>query len=281
MKNTIITRIAFLVVTLLLFTKCEEQKNIILDVGDGFVQFESSAVDIVENSATPVTATVLFGGDLSKNTDGITVNFEVISDDNTRYTVSPAGGSVTIPAGESSADITITPVDNVLVDGNAEVTVKLLDTSSLPVGIGGENTNFNELVITIVDNDCPVAINDFVGTYSVSENFTSGNNSPNGLSDFFNESYQLEMALDPNDISGTQLIITNSPGFNTYIVDGTVLKFDTCNNKITFDGKSEVQVALFRTYAYEVSSYSEADLEIKASGPFLNFGPYQFTFTKQ
>lgn len=280
MKINKILVIASAVIYSLLLTSCEEQENISLEIGDGFVQFAQTSGSVAENSADPLVATVLFGGNSEDNPNGITVNFEVISDDSSRFQVSPAGGSISIPAGEVSADIIITPVDNFLVDGNLDVKIKLLDSSSVPVGIGGENVNFNEIDLSIVDNDCPIDINAFVGTYSVFENFTAGVNSPRGLSSFFGESYQLEMALDPNDASGTQLIITNSIGFDTYIVNGTVLKFDTCNNAVTFNGQSRVQVALFRTFVYTNSTYSEDDLVIKATGPLSTFGDYQFTFTK-
>jgi len=278
MKNII--KILFLSFVFV-FTSCEEEENVSLAVGEGFIQFAKTSANLPEESSSPTTVTVVYGGSAEQNTNGITVDFEVTSSDNSRYTVSPSGGSVTIPAGQVSADITITPVDNFDVDGNVDVTVKLSTSSSKPIGLGGENVRFNEFVVTLIDNDCPININAFVGTYSVSENFTAGVNSPSGLSDFFGESYQLEMVLDPNDISGTQLVITNSVGFNTYVPDGTIIKFDTCNGKVSFDGQNQVNVALFRDFQYTDSSYSEADAEILCTGPLATFGAYQFTFTKQ
>ncbi len=56
-------------------------------------------------------------------------------------------GSAIIPAGQSFLDITITPVDDTLVEGPEKVTLTLNDTGSYDVGAPGTAT------ITIADND--------------------------------------------------------------------------------------------------------------------------------
>lgn len=264
-----------------IFTSCEEQKNIQLEIGEGFIQFERTSISIAENSSVPVNIAVLYGGSIESNTDGININFSLDGEDASRFIISPANGSLQIPAGEVSANITIQAIDNVIVDGDLNFTITLTSDSDKPVGIGGEGVRNHIINVTIVDNDCPVDINGFVGTYTVSENFTAGVNAPNGLRNFFGESYQLELSLAPNDPSGTKLVVNNSFGFDTYIVNGTILAFDTCNNKITFNGNSSVQVALFRTFVYTESSYDETNFTINATGPLATFGAYQFTFTKQ
>jgi hypothetical protein len=270
----------FSLIASLVFTNCEQQENITFDNNNGFVQFAQTEASIVENSADPIEVTVLFGGSAEQNSMGITVNYELTSADTTRYTVTPAGGTLMIPAGEVEANILLTPINNLFVDGNADISISLAASSSVPVGLGGAGLAFNTLSITIVDDDCPISINDFVGTYSVDENFTAGRNSPSGLNDFFGESYQLEMVLDPTDVVGNKLIVTNSAGFNQYVPNGTVLTFDTCNGKVTFDGANSVNLALFRDYEYTDSSYDENNFIIKATGPLSTFGEYQFTFTK-
>ena len=264
-----------------LFISCGEQENILFGTSNGFIQFSGTTATVVENSTDPVVLNVIFGGDASQNTSGITVNFEVTSSDAARYSVVPANGTLEIPAGQVSAEITLTPLDNLQVDGNVDITVALSNSSSVPVGLGGQGLNFNMVAVTLVDDDCPISINDWVGTYSVDENFTAGRNSPSGLSDFFGEAYQFDLALDPTDTVGNKLIMTNSSGFNTYIADGTVLAFDTCNGKVSFDGANEVEVALFRNFQYTDSTYDETAFIIKATGPLATFGEYQFTLTKQ
>lgn len=259
------------------FSSCEED-IVVYDNPTGYIQFATEDDGTVnELTEDPSVTSVILGTE--SNPNGVDVNFTVTSSDPSRYTVSPSNGVLTIPAGEFSGDIIITPVDNFDVDGDVEITITLEESSDLPVGIGGENNFFNVRTVNLVDNDCPIDINAFVGTYSVSENFTAGVNSPLGLSDFFGESYQVELALVPNDITGTKVVITNSTGFDTYFDDGVVMSFLTCNGEVSFDAGFP-RVALFRTFAYTASSYSEDDLVITATGPLATFGAYQFTLTK-
>ena len=271
----------FYLVIALVFTSCEQQENVMYTSEKGFVQFATASSSAIENNETATVISVLFGGKASQNTSGITVNFEVTSSDATRYAISPANGTVEIPAGEVSAEITFTPINNLLVDGNVDIVISLSNTSSVPVGLGGEGINFSAFEMTLVDDDCPIAINDWVGTYTVFENFTGGGNAPLGLNNFFGETYQVDLVLDPTDVVGNKLILSNSPGFDTYIANGTIIAFDTCNGKISMNGGNSAEVALFRDFIWDDSSYSESKFEIQATGPLATFGPYQFTLTKQ
>ncbi|GAA4961932.1 hypothetical protein [Algibacter aquimarinus] len=276
MKKYIYKLMALLVV--FSFASCEEDP-VVFDASGGFVQFSSESAAITEDSGDVVSTVILGSG---SNPSGVSVDFTITTDDASRFSVSPASGTVEIPAGEFSADITITAIDNFDVDGDVELVINLSTSSSLPVGIGGEGVNFASRAITIIDNDCPLDINAFVGTYMVSEQFTAGQNAPRGLSDFFSESYQVEIALDPNDTSGTKVIITNSAGFNTYIGDGgpVVMSFNSCPGTLTFDAGFPT-VGLFRTFEYTASSYSEDSPQvIKCEGPLATFGDYEFVFTK-
>ncbi|MEI7928416.1 MAG: SdiA-regulated domain-containing protein, partial [Verrucomicrobiales bacterium] len=56
-------------------------------------------------------------------------------------------GAAIIPSGQSYVDITITPVDDALVEGNESLTLTLFDTGSYDVGSPSSAT------VTIVDND--------------------------------------------------------------------------------------------------------------------------------
>lgn len=264
--------------TVFLFAACSKNVQPIFDTPNGFIQFASSTASITENSSDLMVTTVLFGGE--SNETGITVKYTVTSSDPSRYTLTPSSGTIDIPAGEFSTDIVLKPIDNFDVDGNVDVLIELTTASSKPIGVAGENIEFAKKAITIIDNDCPIDINSWVGTYTVFENFTSGGNAPSGLNNFFGESYQVELSLLPGDITGTKVVINNSVGFNTYFIDGSVMSFDTCNKKISFDAGFPV-VGLFRTFEFTDSSYNESKFEIVATGPLANFGPYQFTLTKQ
>lgn len=132
---------------------------------------------------------------------------------------------------------------------------------------------------------CPTLLDGFVGTYSVSEQFTGGTNAPNGLSDFFGESYQIEITAMVGDTTGTKFVINNSAGFDAYFVDGTILTlgFDGAG-AISFDdalvGPPNPVVAFFRIFEYDTTSSSTCDFTITCSGPLSVFGPYEFVLTQ-
>lgn len=260
-----------------MFSSCEEDL-IVYDTPNGYVQVNAETGSIGEGSADAFVTSVLLGA--ASNPNGVTVNFTVASTDPSRYIVSPSSGTIEIPAGEFSADITIQPVDNLLVDGDLDIVLTLTTDNVLPIGIGGEGINAAAQTITLVDDDCPVDINAFVGTFSVAEKFTGGANAPSGLKDFFEEAYQLEISLAPNDPTGTKIVINNSPGFDVYIPNGTVMTFQACPGTVVFDAGFPT-VALFRQFVYTASEYSDgATPTIKCSGPLATFGPYEFILTK-
>lgn len=154
MKKTKILSL-LLFTTIMLFIGCSEQENVQLEIGDGFIQLADTSASISEDSSGNIKTTVLLGASNQYNTNGIKVNFSISSDDASRYVVSPAGGVLTIPAGEVSADIILTPVDNIINDGNIEVNLTLLNTSDKPIGIGGQGLKNISKKILITDNDCP------------------------------------------------------------------------------------------------------------------------------
>ncbi len=266
--------LVLLLIAFVCFTSCEEDL-IVYDTPNGFLQVAAETASVTENDPSDVVTTFLYGG--SSNVSGITVNYTVTGD-TSRFNLTPSTGSVEIPAGEFSASIVLTAIDNFASDGNEDVVITISD-GSLPVGIGGEGNFSVSKTITIIDDDCPITINDWVGTYSVAEQFTAGVNSPLGLADFFGESYQLDAILAPGDTTGIKIAFSNSLGFNTYIADGTVMTFFTCSSTVGFDAGFP-EVALFRVFEFETATYDEAGLSISAEGPLATFGPYIFTFTR-
>jgi len=66
--------------------------------------------------------------------------------------------------------------------------VVLTETSSntITAGLAGESFPVSRRIVI------NPGLDDFVGVYSVSEQFTAGQNAPFGLSDFFGESYQIK-----------------------------------------------------------------------------------------
>jgi hypothetical protein len=145
-----ILKIIPLVCLALTLQNCEE--DLIIYGEDSFVQLENDAVaSVVENSGTSVPVNVLLG---SPQASDVTVNFDITgSATASRYTLSSS--AITIPAGETSGSISLTPVDNEEIDGDVDVILTLSSSSSLPVGVGGEAVNSVQKTITIVDDNVP------------------------------------------------------------------------------------------------------------------------------
>ena len=265
-------------ISLGLLVSCEEDLAV-YDTPEGFIQFSSASGSIEEAALDgPSVTTVLLGS--GTNTSGVTVNFSVTASDPSRFTVEPASGTLEIPAGSFSADIVITPIDNVTVDGDMAITLELQAGSSVPVGLGGEGLEGNVRTITLIDDDCPVDINAFIGTFSVAEVFTSGVNEGLTLAGAFGESYQLEMVAQPGDATGTKLVVSNSAGFNTYLPDGTVITLQACPGTVGWSA-NPINVALFADLTIEASVFDEVAGSITASGPLGGFGPYELVLTRQ
>jgi hypothetical protein len=132
MKKNISLILSLLVV--LTLASCGEEELVIFDKTP-FIQLENETGQTTEDS-NPVVTRVFLGS--ADNPNGTTVNFTVTSSDPSRYTVSPASGVIEIPAGEFSANITISPIDNLAVDGNVDIILALTPTNGIPVGLGGE-----------------------------------------------------------------------------------------------------------------------------------------------
>ncbi|MBD2494445.1 Ig-like domain-containing protein [Nostoc sp. FACHB-280] len=115
-----------------------------------------------EAAADPGTFRITRTGD---TTNALTVNYTVGGGANqTDYTPNLTG-SVVIPVGQSFVDITITPVDDSLLEGNETVTLTLVDTADYDLGATATAT------VTIADNDVApgaIRIHDIQGTAHIS-----------------------------------------------------------------------------------------------------------------
>lgn len=260
-------------------TSVSEASNIISSTdGTSSITSENTVEIAVIRTGTDFSseATVDF---TATTTYAVTSDFFDEGDDASSTVTFSDEGSLTISAGQTRGFIVVSIGDDVVASGDRTITVTLTGTSAGELGLTESDPKTTQAV-TIVDDDCPIAIADWVGVYDVDENFTDGVNAPFGLADFFAESYQVEIALDPTDATGTKVVITNSDGFNTYFTDGLVMTFLTCPGQVAFSEPAP-NVALFRDFEFETSSYNEGNFSIKCEGPLATFGPYQFTLTKQ
>ena len=148
----------FSLVISLVFTSCEEQENVMYTSEKGFVQFKAESSSLFEDATAPVKISVQYGGSIESNTNGIDVKFDVSTLDASRFIITPSNGTLTIPAGEASANIEIMPIDNIISDGNLAIDITLSKENIKGIGIGGEALKNISYSLTIVDNDCPTAI---------------------------------------------------------------------------------------------------------------------------
>lgn len=156
--------------------------------------------------------------------------------------------------------------------------VVLTGTSSSQITAGFENYPVSQRVVIY-------SASSLEGTYSVNEQFIAGANAPFGLSDFFGESYQVELALLPGDETGRKMIVNNSAGYDTYFIPDTEVTFEL-DGRVTFDDGYSTEgypvVALFNIHEIENSSYSYdgTTFTLSCDGPLATFGDYRFILTK-
>jgi hypothetical protein len=151
MKN--IYKLATFFVVITFFASCEE--DLIIFDNTSFIQLQNAtATTLVENSGTSIEVVAQLA---SPQATDITVNFDATGDA-ARYTLSAS--SIVIPAGDTEGSVSVSAIDDDLINGDTDVEISLATSSGLPVGIGGEGLNSVSKTITIIDDNVPC--NDYV-----------------------------------------------------------------------------------------------------------------------
>lgn len=183
------------------FMACEKSAPVVF-TGEKFVHFQDTLLTISESSAKedangtlqPIPSIVTLR--INRATTDISKELVVAFSVKAKYvtidtvTGSPTQGkeielgdvpateyflssptAVTIKAGEAFAFITVTAKDNDITDGNKKLTFTLESTSdaSFTLGYPGPAKKAKSMELYIEDDDCPLDIDDFVGTLRVSE----------------------------------------------------------------------------------------------------------------
>lgn len=146
--------LATVLLTLLLLTSCEEDVSIYTPESS-YAHLTSSTSSTMSESSTSGTTIKVVLGTVS-NDSGESYEF-TITGDSSRYTITPADGKVVFSAGSYESTITVTPVDNNVSDGNADLTIALTGDN---VGVGGDGIDLTSVAVTIIDDDCPTVIDD-------------------------------------------------------------------------------------------------------------------------
>lgn len=152
MKNNF-KYLATVLVSLLFLTSCEEDVLVYTPESSYAQLATSTAATMSESSADGTTINVILGG---SNASGATFDFSVTGD-SSRFSVTPADGKIVFSAGSYESTITVTPLDNNVSDGNANLTISLTGEN---IGVGGDGVDLTSIAVTIIDDDCPIIIDD-------------------------------------------------------------------------------------------------------------------------
>ncbi len=144
---------------------CQDVEIPALGSDSQWIQFQTSTLTVSESEPFKKIP-VLYAADTNPN--GIEVNFTYTATSTEGYTLSPSNGVVTIPAGEFIGYITITPINDDVT--NEDVVFNFsLENNSIPIGIAGQGIYNTTIEVTLVEDDCPLDLSQFVGTYTAEE----------------------------------------------------------------------------------------------------------------
>ncbi len=271
------TKYLFLLFITVLLSSCEDVETPDLGLNSDWLQFENGSDTMTEGDG-PQLVPVLYAS--TTNPDGIDVSFTYTSTVPDGFTVEPANGIVNIPAGEFEAYITVTADDDVTPTDDIVITFSIEGNTDYSLGIAGQGVYNVTSDLRIIEDDCPIEIEEFVGTYSVTEVFSAGGtNEGLTLADAFGESYQLDATLSTD--SATTIVFNNSIGFDTYLTNGTTVTFITCTKEFIFDdGSTSPNLALFADFDYTTTAYSDSSKTLASTGTLGTYGDYELTLTK-
>ena len=154
------------ILALFVMAGCSDLDEPTNGVSNKWVQFETQTGSVTENTQFYRIPVLLAS---NSNPDGVDVAFTVETA-NAGVTYSPAGGVVTIPAGEfvGYIDVTVPYDEENQIEENYQVTVKL-QSSDVKLGLAGQGLNNVQFVLTVTPSACPLVTADFAGTYEADE----------------------------------------------------------------------------------------------------------------
>ncbi len=151
------------------FWSCEEDK--VTYSGSDFVMFQdaaTSAISVAENDGT-ILLPVLLTNPMSED---VTVSFTVTDGTavlGTDFSIVGGGNSVTIPAGQTSANIAISLVDDDDFNELRTFTIALTGASVSSLSVGIADLGSKSKTVSIANDDCPTKFTLFFGAISVED----------------------------------------------------------------------------------------------------------------
>lgn len=231
MKNNFKYLVTVLV-SLLFLTACEEDL-LVYEPESSYAQLASgTASSMSESATTGKTIKVVLGA--GSNTSGAIYDFNVTGD-SARFTVSPSNGKVEFAAGSYEATITVTPVDNNLSDGNADLTISLTGDN---IGVGGDGVDLTSVKLTIIDDDCPIVI-DETASWIAQYSWTSSTRGLIPASEIVlqkvgENQWYLPTTWGLNGVS----FLTNNPAYDGLYVFDAVITLNPADLTCTIEGTS-------------------------------------------
>jgi len=249
--------------------------------GPEFVNFEARETSIRESDGA-AKIKVNIGG--ARKLGPIAVQYTVKPNDNAvaLYTIENEG-SLTIPGGESFAEIEITPVDNAIADGEkiVELTIISLNNVNYTIGFPGPETLNATIAVKIIDDDCPLDRSFITGTIvETSDDIVEEGEDPEETPPQFNT---VNISEDPNDSKG--IIIADFWGLSGSTLN---LRLDACPQEVTISGhniiyndpqEGPLEVTPTGSGTFDAAS-NILTLELELEVRLGTFGKLKFTYKK-
>jgi len=249
--------------------------------GPEFVNFEERETTIREGEGE-AHIKVNIGG--ARTIGPVTIQYTVKPNDNAvaLYSIENEG-SLTIPGGENSAVIKITPLDNALQDGEkiVELTIISVNNVNYTIGFPGPDRLNSTITIKIIDDDCPLDRSFITGTVvETSDDIVEGGEDPDEFPPMFQT---VSITEDPNDSKG--IIISDFWGLSGSTLH---LRLDACPREVTITGhdiiyndqqEGPLRVTPVGTGVFDPDSRI-LTMELDLNVPQGTFGKFKFIYKK-
>jgi hypothetical protein len=151
---------SIILITLVFFTGCEKQYPIKYDSASSVVGFSKTTLSVIENG-TPGSVIIYLGAKAGTASTDVTVEVSTAgisapAVEGADFTLS----SKSISVGVGETPISVTPINNDLLEGNKQFNL-IITSNSAGYPISDEDT----LLVTIVDDEHP--LKPWIGTYKV------------------------------------------------------------------------------------------------------------------
>jgi hypothetical protein len=242
------------------------------------VQVTRSAADVSQPLTVNIAVTSQYLEDSDFGSPG--------EDASDMFTLSREVSSLTIPAGAYTAEFLVISANDIIPSGDKEIVLEIVGVSDNSYNLGiGESNMRKKMVITLVDDDCPIDIDaNLAGTWEVLSICGAPGSTNAGVCIGSQVGKQSTFTKDPSDPIGTTGIMTG--GMHK---DPFVIKFNTCPQTVGFSGAYELNfnqsgsAAFIRPLAATdparfgtTGSYSESTKRISVFFRYSNAGGSNF-----